>query len=54
MKDPFQPEERFCTHHKQYAKCIGGEYVVFNGGLNHRWICAVCAEKQRQKEETSK
>lgn len=53
MQEPFQPELRFCTNHKQYAKSIGGEYVVFNDGMNHRWICAACAEKQKQKREAS-
>lgn len=43
--------KRFCSHHQEYVLVTGGSYVVFNNGLNRRWVCAACVAKQNKRAE---
>lgn len=45
--------QRFCSHHQQWAKADTGEYVKFNSGKNHRWICKECSEKRKLRQSTT-
>lgn len=43
-----QDNKRFCSSHQQFVSITGGGYVVFNNGLNRRWVCAACVARQER------
>lgn len=38
---------KFCTSCRQHRPRTCGSYIVFNNGMNHRWICSECANRRK-------
>jgi hypothetical protein len=47
-------EDRLCSSCRQRKKPQGGEFVVFNRGLNRRWNCAECQRRRAERLEKIK
>jgi hypothetical protein len=44
------PPFRFCTNHNEFVRADGGNFLVFNKGKNRRWICKLCIERRKQRD----
>ncbi len=49
-----EAKKRWCSSCRTSPDTDGGEYILYNNGLNRRWVCQSCKEKHLENRRSKK